>query len=53
MLTINKATKLVLALSGAAVIGAFAPEITVIAAAHAVLLALGVKIVRAAEPTEA
>jgi hypothetical protein len=50
MMTIKNATKLGLALSGAAVLGALAPELTMIAAAHALLLALGVKIVRTAEP---
>ncbi|CAN5916650.1 hypothetical protein BH11MYX2_BH11MYX2_39780 [soil metagenome] len=51
MMTINKANKLVLALSGAAVVGALAPELALIAAGHAALLAIGVKIVKALEPT--
>ena len=50
MMTMNKATKLVLALSGAALAGAVAPELAVIAAGHAALLAIGVKIVKVLEP---
>ncbi|HEY4179678.1 MAG TPA: hypothetical protein VGM90_22710 [Kofleriaceae bacterium] len=49
MMTTKQASKWALALSGAAALGALAPELALVAAGHAALLAIGVKIVRTAE----
>jgi hypothetical protein len=47
------ANRLVMLMSGAGVIGAFAPDPVLLLTAHVVLLLGGIEIVRALEPTRA